>query len=52
MRGLIDQMSSETSIHHRRALMSGLGRIFLQLGDLKTAEQWFGKSKALKLNHR
>lgn len=52
MKGLIDEIGPESSIYHRRALVSALGRIFLQLGDLKSAELWFEKSKALKMNNQ
>ncbi|KAK3909262.1 Trafficking protein particle complex subunit 12 [Frankliniella fusca] len=35
------QKSNELPIHHRRSLLSALGRLHLQLGDVVGAEQYF-----------
>lgn len=48
MQELIDNPYIEYSVHHRRALLSAMGRMYLQISDLKTASLWFEKSRSTK----
>ncbi len=52
LRGLIDSPDIQQNVYHRRALLSALGRVYLQLGDLKGAEKWFQKSCSLKSSNQ
>lgn len=50
MQDLIDNPHMDYSVHHRRALLSAMGRIYLQMSDLQTASVWFEKSRSVKAN--
>lgn len=52
MQELIDNPHFEYSIYHRRALLSAMGRIYLQISDLTTASLWFEKSRSTKNNNQ
>lgn len=52
LHGIIEKPNPDQNIHHRRAITSALGRIYLQMGDMDVAKNWFEKSSSLKSSNQ